>query len=74
MADRDRFLEGSILIKCADELNVLQIKYRARAEMWETQMRLPRIQGLPLSLFISFPSHTTLRGGLLSIHPSQTNV
>ena len=27
---------------------MLQIKYRARAEMWETQMRLPRIQGLPL--------------------------
>ena len=25
---------------------MLQIKYRARAEMWETQMRLPRIQGL----------------------------
>ena len=27
---------------------MLQIEYRARAEMWETQMRLPRIQGLPL--------------------------
>ena len=71
---RSGSLSGRFHFKCADLLNVLQIKYRARAEMWETQMLLPRIQGLPLSLFISFPSNTTLRGDLLSIHPSQTNV
>ena len=62
MADRDRFLEGSILIKCADELNVLQIKYRARAEMWETQIRLPYNKGgVQFLMYSSVLSYNYLR-------------